>query len=149
MRHTFGVQQAKSRFDVCIDPCLVTVRCHGCAGVDHLRKFDIGGDAEPVLADGFAKRLRHAKSGQRQNGPPLWLNPIGIGIVTRVGHRKHAVRIAAQQQVDVDGHAISVSFWHSIELQLHDIGGWAIGHVHPGTASPGLFVFAVSEWIRP
>jgi hypothetical protein len=143
VRHALGVKQEECRLDIRIDPRLVTIRRHGCAGVNHLRKCRVGSDAKPVLPDRFGERLRHAKIGQRQDRSLFWFDPISIGVIARIGHREHPVRIAAQQQVDVDGQAASDMFWRRSELQLHDIGCWAIAHLHPGTAWPGSFVFAV------
>ena len=104
------MQHAKCRLDIRVDPRLVTVGRYRCTKVDHLRKGRINSDAKPVLPYRFGQRLRYAKPLQRQYRPPFRLDPIGIGIVTRIGHREHAVRIAAQQQVDVDGQAASVMF---------------------------------------
>lgn len=135
------MKHAKCCLNICIDPGLVAVRRNLRTSVDHLRKCGIGGDVKPVLPDSFGQRLRHTKPAQRQYRPPFRLDPIGIGIVTRISHREHAVRIAAQQQVDVDGQAASSVFGVVSELQLHDIRCWAIAHSRPGTSSPGLFVF--------
>ena len=110
MRQALGVQHPKCRLDIGVDPGFITVRRNRCTSIDHLRKRRIGGDAKPVLPDRFRQRLRHAKSSQRQYRPPFRLDPISVGIIARVSHREHAVRIAAQQQVDVDGHAASVVF---------------------------------------
>jgi hypothetical protein len=78
--------------------------------VDHFRKCGIGGDVKPVLPDRFCKRLGHAKPSQRQYRAPFRFDPIGVGIIARISHREHTVRIAAQQQVDVDGQAASDRF---------------------------------------
>jgi hypothetical protein len=104
------MQHAKRRLDICVDPRLIAVRRNRSAGVDHSRKCGIGGDAKSVLPDCFGQRLRHAEPRQRQYRAPFRLDPIGGGIITRIGHREYAVGIAAQQQVDVDGHAVSDSF---------------------------------------
>lgn len=107
MRQALVVKHAKRSLDIGVDPRLVTVRRNRSAGIDHLRKGDIGSDAKPVLPDSFGQRLRHTKPAQRQYRAPFRLDPIGIGIITRISHREHAVGIAAQQQVDVDGQAAS------------------------------------------
>ena len=57
VRQTLGVQRAKRRLYIGVDPRLVTVRRNRRAGVDHLRKCGIGGDAKPVLSYRFCQRL--------------------------------------------------------------------------------------------
>ncbi len=39
------------------------------------------------------------KAIQRQYRSPFRLDPIGVGIVARVGHRENAIGIGAEQQV--------------------------------------------------
>jgi hypothetical protein len=62
---------------------------------DHLGKGGIAGYAKPVLPNGFGERLTDLQVLEWNDRSPLWLDPISIGIIARIRHRKHPVPIGA------------------------------------------------------
>jgi hypothetical protein len=101
MRMACRVQREECLFNIGVDPCLCPVHRRLRTCLDDLRKGSVRRYPKPPLPDYLGQRPGKVKSIQRQNRTPLRLHPIGMRIIARIGHWKHAMRIGAQQEVHV------------------------------------------------
>lgn len=96
------MQGAIAVFDSVTDPGVAPVAPGTGAGADHFAKSGVAGDLKGALAQNLGQRARAVKSVQWKDRPAPWLDPENLGIVARIGHRKHAGAIGHQQQFRVD-----------------------------------------------
>jgi hypothetical protein len=95
------VEKDEGILNSAVDPRAVAIFGFLRTGADNIGKDGVGRDAKPVFADGFGQRMRNVEIVERQDRPAFWLDPIGIGIIARVGHRENPAGIGAQQKINV------------------------------------------------
>ena len=99
------MQPAKNLLDRMVDPGLWSARRARRAQRDYVVERNVGGNAESVRGNCLAQRARRAKGGDRQDRPLARLDPINTLGLAVIGHRKHADRIGAEDELRVErGH---------------------------------------------
>jgi hypothetical protein len=104
MGKTNLMQMAITLLDRGIDPGGGTIHRRLRTQRDNTGKIPIGGNMKPLLPNGLGQRMGQMKAIQRQDRPPLRLNPIDFLRRPIVGHGKDANGISLQQQHRVDRH---------------------------------------------
>ena len=87
-----------------IDPGRRPILRRLCAQPDDPREIAIGRDPKPLPPDRLGQRVRHMKTMQRHDRPPLRLDPINLLRIPVIGHGKHADGIGLQQDQGINRH---------------------------------------------
>ena len=98
------VQVAIGALDGVIDPGGGPVLRALGAEREDLREGAVGSDAEAIAADDLRQRMRQVKAIEREDRPPLGLDPIDLLRVAVVRHGENADGIGLQQDKRVDHH---------------------------------------------
>jgi hypothetical protein len=106
------IEEAIALLDLGVDPGLFAIG----AAADDLGKGAVAGDGEAALAQGLPQRAGKAEPVQRQDRPPLRLNPEHLLRIARIGHRKHPDGISAKQQIGIDHRAGLVAWGRGGQL---------------------------------
>jgi hypothetical protein len=93
-----GVKDGVAFFYVGIDPGLLALG----AMANDLREGGVARDGEDAGADRVPQRAGEVEAIERQDRPPLRLDPEHVGRVATVGHRKDADRIGPEERFGVD-----------------------------------------------
>ncbi|KTR85124.1 hypothetical protein NS277_00695 [Novosphingobium barchaimii] len=91
-----------ARLDAVADPAFMLFRARGRTGIQHIRKGGVARHREPPAPQSASERLREMKPIERQDRAQAGLDPEDIGIVTPVGHGKHAAAIGQHQQFGIN-----------------------------------------------